>query len=59
MFANKFTHISPVWLQIRKVSEGVYEVTGLHDVDKTWMQDVKDAGKDRNLKCTIKILNLV
>lgn len=56
LFANKFTHISPVWLQIKRIDVGFYEVTGLHDVDKNWMQDVKDAGKERNLKMVPRII---
>ncbi|CAH1967928.1 unnamed protein product [Acanthoscelides obtectus] len=47
IFGNKFTHISPVWLQI---SGQDYQVRGLHDVDSKWMVAVKNAGRQRNLK---------
>ncbi|KAK9720641.1 Glycosyl hydrolases family 18 [Popillia japonica] len=56
LFANKFTHISPVWLQMKKIDDEIYEVTGLHDVDKKWMEDVKEAGKARNLKMVPRII---
>lgn len=35
---------------MKKIDDEIYEVTGLHDVDKKWMEDVKEAGKARNLK---------
>ncbi|XP_047144279.1 chitinase domain-containing protein 1 isoform X1 [Hydra vulgaris] len=37
----KFTHISPVWLQIRTSSPGKYFITGAHDIDNNWIKDVK------------------
>ncbi|XP_022916723.1 chitinase domain-containing protein 1 [Onthophagus taurus] len=56
IFANKFTHISPVWLQAKRVDKGVYEILGQHDVDKDWMADVKRAGKANNLKIVPRII---
>ncbi|XP_017782711.1 PREDICTED: chitinase domain-containing protein 1 [Nicrophorus vespilloides] len=40
-FAKKFTHISPVWLQIKRKSEQKYILTGTHDIDAKWMKEVK------------------
>ncbi|KAI8849166.1 hypothetical protein BC829DRAFT_443170 [Chytridium lagenaria] len=40
MFRGKFTHISPVWYTIKPVSAVAYELTGSHDVDKGWIEDV-------------------
>ncbi|CAH1967926.1 unnamed protein product [Acanthoscelides obtectus] len=53
IFGNKFTHISPVWLQI---SGQDYQVRGLHDVDSKWMVAVKNAGRQRNLKIVPRLL---
>lgn len=33
-FGGKFTHISPVWLQLKRRGREMFEVTGLHDVDQ-------------------------
>jgi hypothetical protein len=33
-FGAKFTHISPVWLQIKKKPGGAFVITGGHDIDK-------------------------
>ncbi|VEN40074.1 unnamed protein product [Callosobruchus maculatus] len=53
VFGNKFTHISPVWLQI---SGQDYVIQGLHDVDAKWMTAVKNAGRQRKLKIVPRIL---
>lgn len=34
IFGGKFTHISPVWLQLKRRGREMFEVTGLHDVDQ-------------------------
>lgn len=42
-FANKFTHICPVWLQARlNPEETNIIIEGAHDIDYRWMQDVKN-----------------
>uniref|UniRef100_A0A8C5RQF1 CHID1 protein n=1 Tax=Laticauda laticaudata TaxID=8630 RepID=A0A8C5RQF1_LATLA len=33
-FGNKFTTISPVWLQVKRRGKEKFQVTGLHDVDQ-------------------------
>ncbi len=43
-FRGKFTHISPVWYQVRPQRSGQYTVTGEHDVDSEWMQEVRKPG---------------
>ncbi|XP_044738709.1 chitinase domain-containing protein 1 [Chrysoperla carnea] len=55
-FGNKFTHISPVWLQIHRRSPLKYEVTGTHDIDKGWMKDVKTAGRKRKTKILPRVI---
>lgn len=42
IFGHKFSYVSPVWLQVRKTN-GVdgYFVEGGHDVDKGWVDEVK------------------
>lgn len=41
---HKFTHISPVWLQLRHNADMKYKITGTHDVDAKWMREVKRKG---------------
>ena len=38
---RKLTHVAPVWYQIRQVNARV-EVTGGHDVNKTFLQLIKE-----------------
>lgn len=45
VFGGKFTHISPVWLQIKRRGRELFEVTGLHDVDQGWMRTVRKQAK--------------
>jgi hypothetical protein len=33
--------VSPVWYNIRRVGVGEYIITGEHDVDVSWMKEVK------------------
>lgn len=55
-FGNKFTHISPVWLQIRPKGSLKYEVTGTHDIDRDWMTDVRKAGARIKVKIVPRVL---
>ncbi|RLN87810.1 hypothetical protein BBJ28_00011733, partial [Nothophytophthora sp. Chile5] len=41
LFRSKFTYISPVWLQVREDVEKVPLITGVHDIDRQWVLDVK------------------
>lgn len=34
IFGNKFTLISPVWLQVKRRGKERFQFTGLHDADK-------------------------
>lgn len=43
IFHKKFTHISPVWLQI-KVKSNSYQITGSHDIDQGWAKEVVRGG---------------
>lgn len=45
IFASKFTLVSPVWLQIRRKGRQSYQMTGLHDIDQGWIQDIKKNSK--------------
>eukprot|EP01024_Parvocaulis_polyphysoides_P046981 TRINITY_DN44528_c0_g1_i2.p1 TRINITY_DN44528_c0_g1~~TRINITY_DN44528_c0_g1_i2.p1 ORF type:complete len:415 (-),score=38.84 TRINITY_DN44528_c0_g1_i2:274-1434(-) len=40
LFRHKFTHLSPVWYQLRSVS-GVYQLAGRHDVKQDWLQKIR------------------
>lgn len=44
LFGGKFDMISPVWLQVRHTGNKKYEITGTHDIDNKWMEDVRRAG---------------
>lgn len=39
-FRSKFTHISPVWYQIRR-EEGKFVLKGGHDVDRGWLAKLR------------------
>ncbi|XP_076038506.1 chitinase domain-containing protein 1 [Oratosquilla oratoria] len=54
-FANKFTHISPVWLQLKYHPKG-YHISGLHDVDTRWMNSVKKSGLKAKTKIVPRII---
>ncbi|KAK2536639.1 Chid1, partial [Columba guinea] len=45
IFGNKFTLISPVWLQVKRRGKERFQFTGLHDADKDWMKDVRKNSK--------------
>lgn len=49
LFGGKFTHVSPVWLQLR-YSAGSTAITGDHDADQGWLAEVKKAGKSADVK---------
>ena len=34
LFGNKFSYISPVWLQIKRKGGGAFVMEGAHDIDK-------------------------
>ncbi|KAL3888021.1 hypothetical protein ACJMK2_000405 [Sinanodonta woodiana] len=53
MFGNKFTYVSPVWLQVKHKPGGAYSVTGEHDIDKGWVSGVT---KGRSVKMVPRIL---
>lgn len=50
IFGNKFTHISPVWLQVRRQGKNSYAMTGTHDIDKDWVISVRNAGRERKTR---------
>ncbi|XP_066250520.1 chitinase domain-containing protein 1 [Euwallacea similis] len=56
IFGNKFNFISPVWLQVRRRGPLDYDVTGIHDIDKQWVINVRNAGRERNTKVVPRIL---
>uniref|UniRef100_A0A452FW39 Chitinase domain-containing protein 1 n=1 Tax=Capra hircus TaxID=9925 RepID=A0A452FW39_CAPHI len=41
IFAGKFTHVAPVWLQLRRHGREMFEVTGLDDVDQGGSRSVR------------------
>ncbi|XP_031968476.1 chitinase domain-containing protein 1 isoform X3 [Corvus moneduloides] len=45
IFGNKFTLISPVWLQVKRRGKERFQFTGLHDADQGWMKDVRKTSK--------------
>lgn len=53
IFGNKFTQISPVWLELKRTNDQSYELSGTHDVDKAWMIHVRNAGRERHLKSNL------
>ncbi|KAK8404694.1 hypothetical protein O3P69_007743 [Scylla paramamosain] len=55
VFGGKFTHVSPVWLQLR-YSAGNTIITGDHDVDQGWLAEVKKAGQSANVKIVPRLL---
>ncbi|XP_070534735.1 chitinase domain-containing protein 1-like [Ptychodera flava] len=54
IFGNKFTYISPVWLQV-KTDGDQYFIQGGHDIDQGWISDVKKKGK-RKVKIFPRLL---
>lgn len=52
---GKFTHVSPVWLQLR-YNSGNTIITGDHDIDQGWIREVRKAGKSADVKIVPRIL---
>jgi len=47
IFAKKFTHISPVWLQIKMNDDHEsVRIEGTHDIDYQWMKSVRAVNPD-------------
>ncbi|XP_063952973.1 chitinase domain-containing protein 1-like [Lytechinus pictus] len=40
-FGGKFTAISPVWLQVKRIASREFTINGAHDIDKGWVKEVK------------------
>ena len=52
----KFTHVSPVWLQLRwDAAAAAFSVTGQHDIDADWMARVAQP-KAKARSCMWKFL---
>ena len=49
-FRTKFTYISPVWLQVREDPDHVPIITGTHDIDHQWVQEIKYGDKGDELE---------
>ncbi|XP_037961205.1 chitinase domain-containing protein 1 isoform X2 [Teleopsis dalmanni] len=47
VFGKKFDIISPVWFQIIKKGD-LYELAGKHDIDSSWVRDVRRKKKSGN-----------
>uniref|UniRef100_UPI00358F012E chitinase domain-containing protein 1 isoform X2 n=1 Tax=Myxine glutinosa TaxID=7769 RepID=UPI00358F012E len=45
VFAAKFSHVSPVWLQVQRTGRETYRITGRHDIDQGWISDVKKGNR--------------
>ncbi|CAG2196463.1 CHID1 [Mytilus edulis] len=41
-FSNKFSMVSPVWLQVKRRPGGSYHMQGGHDIDSGWVEEVKE-----------------
>ncbi|ODM94986.1 Chitinase domain-containing protein 1 [Orchesella cincta] len=55
-FANKFTMISPVWLQVKRKPAGTYYMAGTHDIDHEWVREVRKRGKKSGVKIVPRVL---
>ncbi|CAH0489815.1 unnamed protein product [Peronospora farinosa] len=49
-FRTKFTYISPVWLQVREDPDHVPIITGTHDIDRQWVQDIKNGAEGEKVE---------
>lgn len=45
-YRGKFSHVSPVWLQLRRKGTNTYVTTGLQDIDRSWMDAVRQPTPD-------------
>ncbi|RXG73736.1 Chitinase domain-containing protein 1 [Armadillidium vulgare] len=57
-FGSKFTHVSPVWLQL-KVNQNRYQITGAHDIDTGWMKAVRKSGSANNVQIVLGLSSKV
>jgi len=55
-FANKFSMISPVWLQVKRKPAGTYYMAGTHDIDHEWVREVRKRGKRSGVKIVPRVL---
>ena len=59
-FGNKFTMISPVWLQVVPATDGggkkKYAVAGLHDVDQSWLREVRSSGRESGARILPRVM---
>ena len=46
LFGKKFDLVSPVWLQIKRQAAKSYVLTGTHDVDVEWMEEIRKNSDD-------------
>ncbi|KAL2613898.1 hypothetical protein R1flu_025590 [Riccia fluitans] len=46
LFRAKFTHVSPVWYQLKRDNHGL-ALHGRHDVDQQWIKDVRREGSPK------------
>ncbi|XP_064652305.1 chitinase domain-containing protein 1-like [Lineus longissimus] len=53
IFGAKFNHISPVWLQVKRKPSGAYVMSGGHDIDQGWVDEVK---RDRDVEIVPRVL---
>uniref|UniRef100_T1K9A3 Chitinase domain-containing protein 1 n=1 Tax=Tetranychus urticae TaxID=32264 RepID=T1K9A3_TETUR len=55
IFAKRYTHISPVWLQLKlNEDEETTRIEGTHDIDLKWMQDLRKVNP--NLKIVPRVI---
>lgn len=54
IFTQKFTHISPVWLQVKRKGKLQYKIEGKQDIDLKWIEELKRNKKD--LKIVPRVL---
>lgn len=55
IFGSKFTHISPVWLQLKRFSGGSFRMEGTHDIDQGWLAEVR-GGAGEGLRIVPRLL---
>ncbi|KAK4316793.1 hypothetical protein Pmani_012051 [Petrolisthes manimaculis] len=56
LLGGKFTHVSPVWLQVRWGPDGTLVTQGEHDIDQGWVRDVRRAGASAGVKIVPRLL---
>ena len=58
-FGNKFTMVSPVWLQVvpgEGEGKEKYAVAGLHDVDQSWLREVRSSGSESGVRILPRVM---